>query len=517
MGDAGLGVVLGLGIDSSGANAGLKQFEGDLSSAGQTGKVSLDKVVEATEPLEKSLLNQHQTVHLLAEEMGVHLPRTVVSGIAEMLPQVASLGTALLGVFAVEKVWDWVKESQEALHATYMEAHQDISDLDRVASEAFKHAGAEAAEMLTHFKTSLAGTFGIAEIDARMSQLQRYHAAFKEIDEEGNRMTRERAAELGAVMLPALNEGIKSLGDVDKKISETGQLQFDAHKRLAEVTVKESHEACEQVKHDQEELARDARATVEEWNREQEALKRKFLTFGPTLQQLVVQIDGVTKATDGTVESLTAWELGQEHALAILPLVKQNFEGLIQPVRQVNYVLHEDESALKAVAKAMQSDTAAQGEQLAARLAGLVAGRRAQAGVEAVWEVARGIACLAEGAWPPNPAAIIAGGLHFEAAAQYGILAGKSTHRGSASGSGTSGSRPGVGQSGFGGSGSGAPPQTLAPGAAGAGSRYGGTLHVMIMGESAAGEWLAGTLNAAVGRGVNLTATSSQRGAPVGH
>lgn len=62
-----------------------------------------------------------------------------------------------------------------------------------------------------------------------------------------------------------------------------------------------------------------------------------------------------------------------------------------------------------------------------------------------------------------------------------------------------------------------ASPDTLAPGAGGAGGRFGGTLHVMVVGESQAGEWLAGTLNNAVNRGVTLTATSSQRGAPVGH
>jgi hypothetical protein len=120
---------------------------------------------------------------------------------------------------------------------------------------------------------------------------------------------------------------------------------------------------------------------------------------------------------------------------------------------------------------AIQKSLAASGEQLAAGLAGLIGGRRAQAGVEAIWEVARGIAMLAEGSWPPNPAALIAAGLHFEAAAQYGIIAGTGSHRHSGAGAGAGGSGSSgrdYGRSGEG-SGSDRMPQTLAQGAAGAG------------------------------------------------
>ena len=59
-------------------------------------------------------------------------------------------------------------------------------------------------------------------------------------------------------------------------------------------------------------------------------------------------------------------------------------------------------------------------------------------------------------------------------------------------------------------------PKPLAPGAAGAGGRF-GNLHVIVVGEAQAGQWLANTLNNAVNRGVTLMATSSQRGSPVGH
>jgi len=127
--------------------------------------------------------------------------------------------------------------------------------------------------------------------------------------------------------------------------------------------------------------------------------------------------------------------LAESEKLAVLPL-QQMSVLLPQATQQVT----QHTSAVRAAAAAMESETAAQGEALAKGFAGLIAGRKAQAGVEAVWEVARGIACLAEGTWPPNPAAIVASGLHFESAAQYAILAGSGGHHRHAGSTGGGGS-----------------------------------------------------------------------------
>jgi len=156
-------------------------------------------------------------------------------------------------------------------------------------------------------------------------------------------------------------------------------------------------------------------------------------------------------------------------------------------------------------------------EMVSKGLAGLVAGRKAQAGVEAVWETARGIALLAEGTWPPNPAAIMAAGLHFEAAAQYALLAGTGSHRRSAGAGGGAGARDSGLGAGVSDSGSRIPNSELAGGAAGAGSRFSGSGVVIIRGTQAFEEYVAGAVNGAVARGVNVTATSAQRGSPVGH
>ena len=130
---------------------------------------------------------------------------------------------------------------------------------------------------------------------------------------------------------------------------------------------------------------------------------------------------------------------------------------------------------------------------------------------------ARGVALLAEGTWPPNPAAIVAAGLHFEAAAQYALLAGTGSHRHSASSSGYGARDAGHGTAGFGNGDSGFGSQTLAPGAGGASSRFSGSGVVIIRGTQDFENYVAGAVNGAVARGVNVTATSAQRGSPVGH
>jgi hypothetical protein len=178
-------------------------------------------------------------------------------------------------------------------------------------------------------------------------------------------------------------------------------------------------------------------------------------------------------------------------------------------------------AGLKDEIAAVQGDLLGNVEGLTKGLAGLIGGRKAQAGVEAIWETARGVAMLAEGSWPPNPAELIAAGLHFESVAQYAMLAGSGGHpHGGAGGAGSS--RSGVehgGGYGGGRSDSGRLPQTLTPGAGGSGGRFGSPASgvIVVHGSVDLHQWVAGLVNGATSRGITVTATSSQRGAPVGH
>jgi hypothetical protein len=230
-----------------------------------------------------------------------------------------------------------------------------------------------------------------------------------------------------------------------------------------------------------------------------------------------VEVLKTTKAQQDAVAVFSRLHSQGQMAVGPLRQMHEAFQALAPEITTTTAQTDQHASAVQRSTLALRSQAAAGAELVGKGLAGLVAGRKAQAGVEAVWETARGIALLAEGTWPPNPAAIMAAGLHFEAAAQYALMAGTGSHRRSAGAGSGAGSYDRSA-----GSGAGAPPygqssSALAPGAAGAGSRFSGSGVVIIRGTQDFENYVASAVNGAVARGVTVTATSAQRGSPVGH
>ena len=131
-----------------------------------------------------------------------------------------------------------------------------------------------------------------------------------------------------------------------------------------------------------------------------------------------------TKAQQDAVAVFSRFHTQSQMAVAPPHQMHQAFQALAPEINTATIQTDQQTNAVQRAALALRSQTAAGAELVGQGLVGLIAGRKAQAGVEAVWETARGIALLAEGSWPPNPAAIMAAGLHFEAAAQYALLAG---------------------------------------------------------------------------------------------
>jgi hypothetical protein len=235
-----------------------------------------------------------------------------------------------------------------------------------------------------------------------------------------------------------------------------------------------------------------------------------------TMSEHTAEVLKATKAQQDAVAVFSRLHTQSQMAVAPLRQMHEAFRVLTPEITTSTAQTDLQANAVERSTLALRSQSAVGVELLSKGLAGLVAGRKAQAGVEAVWETARGIALLAEGTWPPNPAAIMAAGLHFEAAAQYALLAGTGSHRRSGGSSGY-----GTGDMGHGtlaDSGSRIPDSgALAPGAAGAGNRFSGSGVVIIRGTQDFENYVAGAVNGAVARGVNVTATSAQRGSPVGH
>ena len=115
----------------------------------------------------------------------------------------------------------------------------------------------------------------------------------------------------------------------------------------------------------------------------------------------------------------TALKLFQQQATAVEQL-RQGFSDL--SASEVAYA-----TTAQQVARVVQSSTTASIEASAASIVGMIAGRKAEAAVNAVFYGAEGALHLAEGIWPPNPALIARGLGEIAAAAQYARVAGTSS------------------------------------------------------------------------------------------
>ncbi len=537
-----LGLLFEINADPSKAQDALQKFEQ------ATGK-SFEKAAAGTKPLDTSLLNNRESVRLLGEEMGVHLPRAVSGALAEMLPGIKAIGPALLGVFALAEIPKFIEGVKDAATALggYTEAVRKAEKADIDAS----------ASALIHFTTIAQGTILIAQTNQALANLAAKQGNWQEETKAANKAMSDSKSVLSSLLGPigsaitlyrGYKAAVKESSDTESQSAEMRQrlvAQLDRLTHLQDQRQKEEAKAAKDAARAQEEADRAAERNAE---RKLTIEQRMAMQRIRTMQEAGKEVEKLHKSEEAeaaTKDRMARADLDFTLRLEEMGIVEQRhiqgFQKLIpQLTIATNATVHLSaarkeliwvtQSAREAQAqwvdglkdeiKAVQGDLMGNVQLFTQGLAGLIAGRKAQAGVEALWETARGIALLAEGAWPPNPAALLAAGLHFEAAAQYALLAGSSGGHRSASGAGAGSSR-GVDHAGHGGEGSdyGMPPQTLAPGAGAGGGRFGapGTGVVIIQGEAAFQEYCARAVNGAVNRGITVTSTSSQRGAPVGH
>ena len=539
MGGTTLGLVFQIDADESKASEALARIP---PAAEKTFK----QAAGSTQEFNKSLLTSHQSVHLLAEEMGIRLPRAVVGAASEMLPGISAIGPALLGAFAIAEIPKFIKEVKEA-----------TSELAGYTAEVRKAEKADIESSnaaLIHFTTIAQGNILIAETNRELANLAAKQGSWAEKGKAASDAVFSMRGALIALLGPITGviNAYRAYKGAQEESAETenraAQLrervnaQLEQMTKLQEQRAKESERAAKEAERAQEKAEKEAAARAA---RLAAAEAHAAMQRIHAMQEAAKEVQRLEKAEEdelATKQRIAKADLDLTLRLEEYGIVEQRqIEGFQKLIPQVtvatNATVHlsaarkeliwitqsaRDAQAqwvvgLQAEIQAVQGDLMGNVQAFTTGLAGLIAGRKAQAGVEAIWETARGIALLAEGTWPPNPAALIAAGMHFEAAAQYALLAGSGSHHRGAAGAGGS-SRSGVehGEYGGGRPDYGMPPQTPAPGVSGTGGRFSG-LHVTIIGEHQAGQWMAETLNAAVNRGVTLVATSSQRGAPVGH
>ena len=207
--------------------------------------------------------------------------------------------------------------------------------------------------------------------------------------------------------------------------------------------------------------------------------------------------------------SMQTWASEATQSITAAQNAMQNF----QMVAGGAFMATADAMTAAGIAASVYGENVGKAMEQAAKAA--LASIAEQAGVNALNALAQGLWFLAQAIFFGDPDAAAAAATDFEAAAEWGAIAGVAGAAAAAvpGGKSSSSSREASNRSAGGGYGS--TPQTgsygLAPGAAGALNPPSGNLTVMVVGEAQAGQWLASTLNTAVQRGVSLNATTVQK------
>jgi bisphosphoglycerate-dependent phosphoglycerate mutase len=583
-----VGLVMEIGADPSNANAAMEAF---AAKSGQSlgyvkaqfkdyqaaESAAYDEAVQRARGLgqnvDRSILSNRESVRLLSEEMGVHLPRAVSGALAEILPGINAIGPALLGAFALAELPKFIAGLKDAATALggYTDEVRKAEQADIDASNA----------ALIHFTTIGDGARLIADTNRALADMASKQGDWTAEEKAANDAMTSGKSILLSLLGPVsaaiqlwsgYKAAVKEAGEGDTKAAELRQrltaqlgemtsLQDEQHEYSARIAKEAARAEKEAANKRAEAWERSTEQAYEYFARRRKLSQEEFEHYVRLSGELIRQEDRTREVEQETnayfMEQQARLAHEQEEAITkgleqADRRIEQQFKELIEHSKRLQIEWANEHPLLANITKdlkemgieahsasvaklelsavtaqftratideiqAVQKSIAASGEQLAAGLAGLIGGRKAQAAVEAVWETARGIACLAEGAWPPNPAAIIAAGLHFEAAAQYALMAGRgSGHHGGAGAGSYGGSREDYSRGGSDSRGAYAPPQALAPGAGGGDGRF-GELHVVVIGENEKAEWFAKGVNSAVDAGHFVQSTVSQRGAPVGH
>ena len=241
--------------------------------------------------------------------------------------------------------------------------------------------------------------------------------------------------------------------------------------------------------------------------------------MGDLNQELIAplqQLDAVARQVSKDMvseltPSIQTWALDTTQSINAVQSALQTFKVVAVDA----FMGTSDAMTAAGIAAAIYGENVGKAMEKAAKAA--VASIAEQAGVNALNALAQGLWFLAQAIFFGDPDAAAAAATDFEAAAEWGAIAGVAGAaaaaipgggKGSSQGRGAGG---GYGERGYGGG----TPQLggygLAPGAASALNPPSGQLTVMVVGEAQAGQWLATTLNTAVQRGVPLNATTVQK------
>ncbi len=486
MGDSTLGLLFTIDADASNAQQAVDQFAGNVGTG-------FNQAAGATKPLNDALLSNRETVRLLSEEAGVHLPRAVSSAIAKMLPDIASLGTAFLGVFAVEEVirfaekvhkladeFNGVAAAQKVMAAA---ARENDSIMESLAKHSLDYARTQASLLVAQVAQEEATIQrlkdtedGTGRLNTMTGQLvQAYHFWF---GESKNLAAAEKQ----------LAEDQKLRDSVVKILGEDEDKQHKKNKQAAEKAAAAEARRLEALNRFNQELVKeqahyeklwetmskhDAAEQLELEKEADKALGLHSKHIGEAVGLFTQLGDAQWKLTDAEKNALP-WlalendklvqmsqrskEITEEIQNRDIPArrkIELEYERQIDASRRYVAQLEREVAAGKASADKLEAVKKQEAEaevifnqqriaslkqlQIEQEKATMMAGvsllqtlgfRKAAAITEAIWETAQAYAAFARyDYW--------SGAQHLLAAAEYGVVAGQSGGRGGAGGSAT--------------------------------------------------------------------------------
>ena len=258
-----LGLALTITADASQAEATINQFAGQAKSATQA--LAAQQTQYAAE-VDRGILSARESSRLLAEELGIHLPRAVTGAVAEILPSIASMGTAFLGVFAVKMVIDFVGELKKMV---------DEFNGAAEAAKALKEIGKENLDLI---KKNAEASIAYAH-----AELARVNAAIPAMEAEVELQKRHNegldyslyALSQFAALYHWVTRGTKELHQAESALQILLKQRDDLLKILAKDEDTLHKKALENAQKHAEALARQN----EERNRAQQAMLRLSLSL----------------------------------------------------------------------------------------------------------------------------------------------------------------------------------------------------------------------------------------------
>jgi hypothetical protein len=432
-----LGLAFEISADPSAAQAALEQFQG-------TTKMTFQSVAGATQPFNDSLLSSRESVRLLSEEMGVHMPRAVSSAISEMLPQIAGMGTALLGVFAVEQVWRWGKEAVEEMHALEGET--------KALKQYWQEVNAEQLKLLSHPKTL---TDARKDLDDTNKRLLDANAHIVDLKKQLDDLP--VGAALKAVWVAS------ALSDWEAKEKDLQKLlmaQLDATTGLEKAEAKRAEEgtvhAAAALKQQQKGLEEQAKMELQRarWLDESLVQMKKNeaagyaavqeMTRGQLIQNkaymeafaIYESLWGIENRYQADLYKLTPAANAATTATNHLSEARKELIGITQELHQVEQAFQEAE---KGELDALMSLTDA-AQEIGGEVAGLIGNRKLEAEVNAVFDGAKSVEYMAKfiASDFTDGTALMASVKYGLASAEYAKIAGTRASSGSSSGGGSS-------------------------------------------------------------------------------